>query len=242
MPNWVQNYMTIDPKYADYILNDKNEVDFNLVKKMPSTFENIPSGSSNQPAIYCYLSNKNQIPLETMKQDELCEKLIRSQYAQNANWAEDAYNQLIKATTSTNPHMYVSMDNMYAEGKALVTNYKDYGAMTWYDWSIINWGCKWNASESSYKTDIDPQTKKEYMNITFATPWTSPDAWLESLCKLKIPFYLEWIEEQGYHGEYTSDGKTLTKKVLPFVGDDEDEEYEDDDDDYDDDSDEDEDV
>jgi hypothetical protein len=46
---------------------------------------------------------------------------------------------------------------------------KKYGADNWYDWSIYNWGTKWNASEP----DIISQTTKT-MTYGFATAWSPP--------------------------------------------------------------------
>lgn len=62
------------------------------------------------------------------------------------------------------------------------------------------------------------------VTIDFDTPWCCPHGWLETLGKKKIPFYLEWIEEQGYHGEVYSDGETVVYKDLPDLTWDEDKE------------------
>ena len=111
----------------------------------------------------------------------------------------------------------------YNRSKILVDNYTKYGAKTWYDWSNKNWGCKWNAS-SSYAPDKEDE--KGGITIEFDTPWSCPYGWLDKLGELRIPFYLEWIEEMGYHGEARSDGTTVKYTDLPsLTWDEEKEEY-----------------
>jgi len=59
------------------------------------------------------------------------------------------------------------------------------------NWRIINWGCKWDASNSTCKPG---ETKLEY---TFTTPWSPPSAWLTTVsCKYpKLTFYLRFEDE-----------------------------------------------
>ena len=62
--------------------------------------------------------------------------------------------------------------------------------------------------------------------LYFNTPWSPPAGWLAKLAEMKIEFHCEWIEEQGYHGEFISDGSgDLVDNDLPFIED----EYADDD-------------
>lgn len=59
------------------------------------------------------------------------------------------------------------------------------------DWRIINWGCKWDASNTACKSG---ETKLEY---TFTTPWSPPSAWLTTV-STKYPtltFYLRFEDE-----------------------------------------------
>ena len=65
-----------------------------------------------------------------------------------------------------------------------------YGADNWYDWSIKNWGCKWDASESEFNPGGD-------IDVTFETPWGPPIQFLEKL-SLEFPsldFELQFADE-----------------------------------------------
>jgi hypothetical protein len=45
---------------------------------------------------------------------------------------------------------------------------RKYGAKDWYDWSLRNWGTKWNAFEVELRRVEGP------LLLTFATAWTPP--------------------------------------------------------------------
>ena len=45
---------------------------------------------------------------------------------------------------------------------------KQHGFDDWYDWSIMNWGTKWNAC------DTNVELNKNVLNYTFDTAWDAP--------------------------------------------------------------------
>lgn len=62
-----------------------------------------------------------------------------------------------------------------------------YGADNWYDWSIRNWGTKWNTYESCV----------DYDTITFRTAWSCPLPAIIALSK-NLPDYtftISWADE-----------------------------------------------
>jgi len=74
---------------------------------------------------------------------------------------------------------------------------KKYGAGNWYDWSIQNWGCKWDTSDSH-----TPETIDNGMRFRFNTPWGPPDQWVINTIK-KFPsleFTDSWIDDGGGAG------------------------------------------
>lgn len=87
-----------------------------------------------------------------------------------------------------------------------------YGASNWYDWSVKNWGCKWNACENFIEEVGDDEIR-----LTFATPWAVPMAWLKKLAEMKIDFHLAWYEEQGYRGIITAEDGLIDSFELPEV-------------------------
>ena len=67
----------------------------------------------------------------------------------------------------------------------------------WYDWNIDNWGCKWDASDSSVKWEGND------LVINFNTPWGTPEKFLEKFAKMYPDVTLEcfYFEEQGQFGK-----------------------------------------
>ena len=55
-------------------------------------------------------------------------------------------------------------------GKAAWRNIRDFGAPTWYDWCISNWGTKWNA----YGYSEDTIDYHDGDTLYFQTAWSAP--------------------------------------------------------------------
>lgn len=56
------------------------------------------------------------------------------------------------------------------------------GCKNWYDWSISNWGTKWNAVDTEIlDTDTDPSNDTAETTVQFQTAWCAPVYWFESL-------------------------------------------------------------
>lgn len=208
MPNWVSNTLTVSNEHRSKIINDNNEIDFNIAVPMPESLK-CDSGSTNAPAIYAYLSLSNTRDLYDMKKDEFVKKLLKNKYLSDEQAVESAYD-LYRKMIDKQPEQN---DILYKEGQILVENFRNYGYTTWYEWCWDKWGCKWNAGN----VEIGSVDEENKIKIQFSTPWSPPLGWLKALCEAGIPFYLEWIEEQGYHGEVISDGKTLTENELDFI-------------------------
>tara|TARA_R110002096_G_scaffold410610_1_gene610370 strand:- start:10 stop:750 length:741 start_codon:yes stop_codon:yes gene_type:complete len=77
-------------------------------------------------------------------------------------------------------------------------NIKLYGHDNWYNWSIANWGTKWDASEPSIQhNDID------YFSVSFETAWAPPVDWIDHIMQdfPDLCFELEYQEEgMGFGG------------------------------------------
>ncbi len=100
-------------------------------------------------------------------------------------------------------------------GEQCYENIQKYGHATWYDWSIANWGTKWN----SYGYD-EVLTPKEFdgSTIYFQTAWSNPQPVIAALAE-KYPglhFSHKWADEDfGYNvgeKEYT-DGEESFSNV-----------------------------
>ena len=72
-----------------------------------------------------------------------------------------------------------------------------FGVDNWYDWSLQNWGCKWNASDSDFGLNDG--------FLQFNTPWSPPDHFYLAL-SAKFPnenINVFWEEETGFGRQFT---------------------------------------
>lgn len=67
-----------------------------------------------------------------------------------------------------------------------------YGKDNWYDWSVANWGTKWNAY--GFDPNTDYSKKKE---LRFLTAWSAPHPVIEKLAEMfpSVKFEHEWADE-----------------------------------------------
>jgi len=58
-----------------------------------------------------------------------------------------------------------------------------YGAASWYDWRLQNWGCKWDADCYNFEFAIRETFGNDLVNvrINFSTPWSPPSNWFDAL-------------------------------------------------------------
>lgn len=72
-------------------------------------------------------------------------------------------------------------------------NYLNYGYVSWYHWSIDNWGTKWNSYEIEYINDNQ---------VTFQTAWEFPKPIIQKLSELypELTIIAEYYDEDfGYN-------------------------------------------
>tara|TARA_R100000808_G_C2131487_1_gene140623 strand:+ start:123 stop:848 length:726 start_codon:yes stop_codon:yes gene_type:complete len=98
------------------------------------------------------------------------------------------------------------------EGQMALDNEKKYGHRDWYNWSIDNWGTKWDACEGS----IDSEGKYE-LNFSFDTAWSPPTNWLQKVTERypSLKFTLEYTEEgMGFEGKaFARDGQLVNNSM-----------------------------
>ena len=83
-------------------------------------------------------------------------------------------------------------DNIY-RGNLGAAEQKLYGNNNWYDWSLANWGTKWDAY--GYDDCIDYSGDKD--TITFLTAWSAPHPVIEKLAQMypAVKIEHEWADE-----------------------------------------------
>ncbi len=77
-------------------------------------------------------------------------------------------------------------------GKKAIINMEIFGAPTWYEWNIRNWGTKWNAC--GFEEDYDYSQNDE---LVFDTAWSPPHQIIEKIASLypDIEFTHKWADE-----------------------------------------------
>lgn len=89
-----------------------------------------------------------------------------------------------------------------------------YGADNWYDWSVNNWGTKWNA----YDVDVD----REYNHVEFNTAWATPFAFFLKVSKKYkgVKITVKYADEDYGHnvGVYTLEGGVVVNENVPDGG------------------------
>lgn len=226
MPNWVTNVVTInaDPQTMDTIWNkikcddEKNfhTIDFNKIIPMPSDLD-IVCGSSTKEGLKVYLTS---ISPDTSFFNDYKEKVNRDKYEQIVEQINNV-RHFYTASTLTEDELQKHkkdkrIDELHDLGKQAVDNILKYGAPTWYEWCIDNWGTKWNACNEMEGDDNQ---------IVFDTAWTAP---FPILCELSkqyptARFNLRFADENiGYNtGEIDFANGNETDVYMPYEGSDE---------------------
>ncbi len=218
MPNWVANYLTIDGKNADkvlqnYLIKDKEsneyKFDFNRILPMPEALD-IISGSVTDNCIAVYLNSLSRQEVEEkiklIYNNALFPQLIKgNRYLKSPTEIDKIVKDLAGAVgnwNESNEPIFKTKKDIVDYGKQAIDNIIKYGAMDWYDWSIKNWGTKWNACDTTYN-------EKSPNEIWFNTAWNDVRKLIKEMSK-KHPdntFYYTYSEEQmGYY-----DGKATIK-------------------------------
>ena len=217
MPNWVCNHLIIRGNNAVEVMNsllsenseseNGYDVDFNKIIPMPEDLK-IESGSVTRDCAKLYVNAM----LEGCDAYKKYAALYVQAFGKDLAMSEDEqiktmeYVMLHKDYEKNCP-MFQTKADAYAYGKKALDNYEKYGAKDWYDWSIQNWGTKWNALDTIVN---DPGEA----NVYFHTAWSAPLPFLDALSQKypELTFDYEFADEDiGYNtGKMTiRDGEIL---------------------------------
>lgn len=222
MPNHVTNRITIHADGAQ--LNEILEavkydevgigsIDFNKLIPMPESL-NIESGSETDRAISLYLTAINP-----MQPDMGCGKVSMEELAAlnqglNRKNCLRSYSSNLTQGDIAKYTQYKPLDEYLSLGKAAVENFINYGSATWYEWSIRNWGTKWNAYGYD-DTDFHP---KENV-LEFKTAWDSVPEIMQVLSEKypDVEFTYEYADEDigSNAGRLVYFGGEITYEDIP---------------------------
>ena len=171
MPNHVENHIEFSgdtrqiKTMLESIKNDEygiGTIDFNKIFPMPESLH-IEAGSRTDRGLKAY---KEFIDMYTFgRSAEDAEKALE-------NIPVDSENAFLSQRTDI-------VKEEWELGKNAWQNIRQYGAPTWYEWSVANWGTKWNAY--GYDKYTDYSGCKE---LTFETAWSAPHPIIKKLSEL----------------------------------------------------------
>ena len=107
----------------------------------------------------------------------------------------------------------------------LLTNFREYGHITWYSWSIEKWGTKWDMYDVECEDNV----------LTFLTAWNAPKQLYQALADTlddETILYVEYADEDiGYnagvfviskesviHTKYDADSKDAWELAIKLKG------------------------
>lgn len=164
---------------ASEVQGEKSQIDFNKIKPMPESL-NITSGSLGEIAHSLLFGTKK--------------------------------GRFFTISTEENQKRFAAMGiELQKEAVALAIQYQDnlvkYGATTWYNWCISNWGTKWNAYGQNDKRNTDD-------TIFFQTAWSSPVSLIIELSSLfpKTKLQLTYADEDS--GSNTGKLKIVAGEII----------------------------
>ncbi len=90
---------------------------------------------------------------------------------------------------------------MIRQARMGIENLKNYGCKDWYEWSVRNWGTKWDAYDVDWKS---AKSSSGMLRVNFQTAWSPPLPALVALCeKMKIAAVIGYVDEGGGFSDYS---------------------------------------
>jgi len=185
MPNHVRNILTFEAegeilhRILDDIKNDEKgigSIDFNKLIPMPPEL-NIEKGSRTSEGCKLYENITDRII--NIKQRMGNPSITADEYIACEIEAKN-----IKEEFNNMPDDQKEMFNL---GKQYFANVNNYGYGDWYDWSVANWGTKWNAYDFAHYNNT----------IEFNTAWECPEPIIQAISEKypDITINHKWADE-----------------------------------------------
>lgn len=227
MPNYVYTSMAVTGPAAEIArfkkecYDEKDNLSFNKIIPMPESL-NVVSGGANDDAVLMYLTENGSKPFTDDLKKKFCEIVDYSEIGADgivrkvgfpidvaktlkAVFNDDGSPKKICINSSGLRENSEPTHTFYEFGKILVENYTKYGATTWYEWSILNWGTKWNTCDFFEESCEELPDGNTVLKVNFSTAWAAPAPIFRVLAKnypaLKFEVLCE--EEEGYGCSFT---------------------------------------
>ena len=242
MPNHVTNILTITANNAtamqDFLTFVKGDeaddyFDFKKIVPMPEELD-ITSGSQTDRGIEVYLTLVNPsilyVAYDRPKMDAA--HFAKLNKMLNSEKMFTYYNCALSKETIEEFAKEGTLDSLFETGTKACLNMQLFGATTWYNWCIKNWGTKWDAYDQDLNLNSDVNA-----TISFSTAWSAPHPVIEKISEKYPDLSIEhkWADEDignncGYrtysNGEiteevyydYATDGKEAERFACELWG------------------------
>lgn len=222
MPNWVKNIVVAKDVKAlkKHLVNDKGEVDFNMIIPMSKDLQITSGGYSydvKSKFDFGFFDETKRLKkqekvndlLATIYTDDITQqrftdtcilnKEIRQAICKYKEWKTRGEHAMTK-------EMLREALEQYIKG---YFNMQRYGFRDWYDWSIENWDTKWNACDDLVSDN----------EISFNTAWSMPEKVYKELAKYTPIKVLYADEDMGVNCglvEYSvdEDGNIVVNELM----------------------------
>lgn len=202
MPNHVMNVLELEGdleeirRLREAIMNDEEgegSIDFQKIIPMPESLD-IIRGSETSKGIEIYLTSLNPmvdyLGEKKMKCSEF-KKLVKEINLENIFYKYNYHlsEEQIQKIRNDCEKYGGSFEKLFDLGKTAVQNFQQYGAFTWYEWRVNNWGSKWNAYDFWYESDSNI--------LVFNTAWCNVSPIISKLSEMypQINFRYQWADE-----------------------------------------------
>lgn len=122
------------------------------------------------------------------------------------NWCENeltitSNNELRKFIHDLNQYI-IDNEGSFFQYLRPMPEYLLHDSGKWYDWRVLNWGCKWDASDTEV---VHLDEERNSITIHFNSPWAPPIDLYDFIINLGIGLEVDAIFEEegmGFNGTY----------------------------------------
>lgn len=240
MPNWVMNEIKITGRVEDVdkfisdLGGEENfKFSFNTILPIPEELARVQSPCENDviglllrrgepllPDLVGRLLNFAKFTIEQIKEKKIRELHLKG-FADlvSLGASREDFTEAFRYCLTFG---FVHMQPINVANAVLAYHcIKTYGCKDWYDWRLINYGCKWDCSDPSELLGVETINGTKSVSIFFDTPWDAPYAIVRHLvCKYGLRV------DHKYSDECTSCGnngiviytKMASRYIVPDAG------------------------
>lgn len=207
MPNWVINRLSFENENVNEVMKmhfveDENgnlAFDFNTLIKMPDDLK-IERSSKVFDGLKLYLAKINPLIKEFGTAEDKCDstetfvKTLYEMFGQELSEKIECYVLRPSGIRQLQEKYKENLSEVLSLGKKAFLNKKKYGFFDWYEWSIENWGTKWNSSNTYF---LD-----ENGTFQFDSAWSPAIPVIEVLSRMHPELRIIYCfseEQMGYH-------------------------------------------